>query len=461
MIPHCFKDKHIVVLGLGRSGTSTATALQKAGAHVYAWDDQEGARASAKAEGVAICAPDDMPWDQIDEMILSPGIPHLHPAPHPVVARAQSAGIHPINDIELLYRQCPEATFVGITGTNGKSTTTALVGHILQSAGRKVQVGGNIGIPVMNLEALGAGGIYVLEMSSYQLETAPSLHFKACVILNITPDHLDRHGGLEGYIQAKELIFKNSTTSDVVALGVDDDYTARLFESLDLNAVPLSTRTFQEHGVYVEGTHLVDAQSGTPEVVCDLSHYRSLKGEHNWQNAIAAYTLARAVGVETSQIIAAFETFPGLAHRQQVIKMDDNVVYVNDSKATNADAVSKALVCYQGDTIYWLAGGRSKEGGIASLTSLFPHVHHAFLYGEAQDTFALTLDKHLSYTKCGDLKTAVAKATSMAKAERLENPVVLLSPACASFDQFKDFEARGDAFCDYVDYVTSLKGAHG
>lgn len=448
--PLIYKDQKVAVIGLGRSGQSVAHALKKGGAEVFAWDDQIDARKNAEDNGISILKPSSFEWEKIDQLILSPGVPHHYPAPHPLVARAQLEGLRPFGDMEILAKTQKDARYIGITGTNGKSTTTTLIGHILKQIGEKVEVGGNLGIPVLELNSLDKEGIYVLEVSSYQLETAPSLHFDVGILLNITPDHLDRHGGMEGYIEAKKLIYRNSTPKDKLVISIDDPHCLTICESLKalgkVGLIPVSTCKLLTEGISVKDGVLHEDQ----KPVLDLKVFDRLRGQHNWQNIAAAFGALRALGYEREVIAQGISTFPGLVHRQQVVAVYKNVTFVNDSKATNAEAVAKALSCYQGLPLYWLAGGRSKEGGITALKPYFKSLQHAFLFGESASNFALTLKGDVPYTQCETLKEAFEKAALMALGENKKDAVVLLSPACASFDQFRDFAARGDAFCGYV-----------
>lgn len=447
--PLSYAGKNVVVLGLGKSGKTAGFALKRAGAQVFAWDDTEKARLSAESEGLPIFDPMSLDWEAMDALLLSPGIPHLHPAPHPVVVLARSHDVPLISDVELLFQSEKEATYIGITGTNGKSTTTALIHHVLKSAKKPVQIGGNFGIPVMDLDPIGSHGAYVLEMSSYQLEITPSQHFRVSVFLNLTPDHLDRHGGIVGYLAAKKKIFEHSQKGDVLVLGVDDPYTDDLYASLQgaaFKVIPVSVHKALKGGVYVDQGFLVSEIDGVPHQVLDLRDLITLKGLHNWQNAACAYAALKSRGLEDHEIIKGFQTFPGLAHRQERIAEHNGILFVNDSKATNAEATSQALECYKDSNIYWLLGGRPKEGGIQNLEAYFPQIEHAFLFGESSQSFALTLEGVTLFSECGDLSTALDKAYARAKEDKKKAPVVLLSPACASFDQFRDFEARGDAF---------------
>jgi UDP-N-acetylmuramoylalanine--D-glutamate ligase len=440
---------HVVaVLGLGKSGLVAAKALKASGAVVWAWDDAPAQRARLANEGIEPIDLAACDWSRPDCLVLSPGIPHAHPAPHPVAAKAKAAGKPIIGDVELLLRAQGAARVLAITGTNGKSTTTALSGHILASAGRQVAVGGNIGTPALALPGLGAAGIYVLELSSYQLEITPSVKPTVAVLLNITPDHIDRHGDMAGYIAAKEGLFQRQGAGDTAIIGIDDEtcraVAARLAARKGPRVIAISSNGPACGGVSGAGGKLVDDLEGKAEAVLDLTTVATLPGAHNWQNAAAAYAAARALGLGPQAILQGLQTYPGLAHRQELIATIEGVRYVNDSKATNADATAKALVCYE--PIYWILGGRPKEGGIASLAPLFGRIAHAYLIGEAGPAFARTLAGRVPATECGTLDRAVAAAHAQAQADRRPGAVVLLSPACASFDQFANFEERGDAF---------------
>ena len=443
-----FRDQKVAVLGLARSGLAAAEALQRGGARVLAWDDAAAKRSAAAAAGVPIVDLAQTGLGGATALVLSPGIPHRFPEPHPVAARARAAGAEIIGDIELLVRSRPDARYVGVTGTNGKSTTTALIGHILEEAGRKVAIGGNLGTPALALAPLGADGVYVLELSSYQLELTQSLAADVAVLLNITPDHLDRHGGMDGYIAAKRRIFGVRRRAQSAVIGMDDAPCRTLAAALAAagapRLIPISAETRAPGGVYVAAGTLIDELAGTAQRVLDLASLPRLPGHHNWQNAAAAYAAARCLGVAEAEIVAALRSFPGLAHRQELIATIDGVRYVNDSKATNADAAAKALACY--DDIYWIAGGIAKAGGITALAPLFPRIRHAFLIGRAAPEFAETLAGQVPFSRCADLAAAVAAARDAALAAAKPGAVVLLSPACASFDQFTDFEARGEVF---------------
>ncbi|TVR83200.1 MAG: UDP-N-acetylmuramoyl-L-alanine--D-glutamate ligase [Rhodospirillales bacterium] len=445
--------QHFAVLGLGLSGLAAAAALTAAGKQVLAWDDSEPARSRADARGVRLADLVDQDLESIAALVLSPGIPHTYPQPHPVVARARSKGLEVISDVELLLRTRQGAKVVGITGTNGKSTTTALVGHILTAAGLDVAVGANIGVPALSLPMLGEDGVYVLELSSYQLEITPSLTCDVAVLLNVSPDHLDRHGGMDGYLAAKRLIFRGQTGRTTAVIGVDDRFTRSVFQAMAGQAgprlVPVSSSGPVPGGIYAEGRRLFETQGGDRAIsVLDLDQAPALVGAHNAQNAAAALAVARALGVATEVAIRAMCTFPGLPHRQERVAVIDGVTYVNDSKATNGDAAARALACY--DQVYWIAGGRAKEDGLAAVMANLSRVRHAFLIGEAADRFAAELEGRVPVTVAGTLAAAVSSARNRIAQNGCRGSVVLLSPACASFDQFPNFEARGDAFRSLV-----------
>jgi UDP-N-acetylmuramoylalanine--D-glutamate ligase len=448
--------KVVALLGLGRTGSATAAALEASGATVWAWDDSEPARAAMPAGMIVELAKAN--WSRPEMLVMSPGIPHTHPAPHPVAALAKEAGKPLLGDIELLYRAMPRQRYVGITGTNGKSTTTTLIAHILRQGGKQVQVGGNLGAAALSLEPLPGDGIYVLELSSYQLELTPSAICDVAILLNITPDHLSRHGGIDGYIDAKALILRPKGRGSIGVLGVDDqpcrDLFARLKES-GRKLIPISVEREVKGGIDALNGMLVDRTGAAAKPIFDLKTIATLPGSHNWQNAAAAYIAAKAMGLDRTAIIAGLKSYPGLAHRQELIATIDGVRYVNDSKATNADAAAKALVCY--DPIYWIIGGRAKEGGLVGLDQFYPRVRHAYLIGECANDFARQLRGKLHFTQCGTLDKAVDAASAEARKERKPGATVLLSPACASWDQYPNFEARGDHFRALVKALSGQK----
>ncbi len=454
-----FAGYPVAVFGLGRSGVATALALQQSDAEVWAWDDNEAVRDQAEGEGVALVDLYNCDWSELTTLVLSPGVPLTHPAPHPVVKLARQANCEVIGDIELLVRTQRWCNYVGITGTNGKSTTTALLGHIMQVAGREAEVGGNLGIPALTLDPLGAEGTYVLEMSSYQLDLTVSVTFDVAVLLNISADHLDRHGGMDGYIASKRSIFQRQTKPRAAVVGVDGEITRAIADELKAAdaqvVIPVSGRERTHGGVYAIDGVLYDDMDGTETPVCNLRENPSLPGEHNGQNAAAAYAAAKTAGVAPHAIMACLQSYPGLVHRQEPVAIVDGVAYVNDSKATNDEAAARALACYE--NIYWVAGGRPKEGGLNACLAHLNNIRHAYLIGEAALAFSQTLDGKVALSVCGDLQTAVAEAHAQARKDGIAQAVVALSPACASFDQFDDFEARGDAFKNLVE---NLPGKH-
>jgi len=461
-----FAGQTVAVLGLGRSGQATARALAAGGARVVAWDDDRARREEAEAAGIT---PADLlrcDWRRVSTLVMSPGIPLRFPKPHPVAAAARAAGCAVICDIEILLRairsEAPGPRVVGITGTNGKSTTTALTTHVLRAGGHAAAAGGNIGVAALALDPLGANGVYVLELSSYQLELIETPALDAAVLLNVTPDHLDRHGGFAGYVAAKQRVASLLRPGAALIVGSDDAPSRRIAESArreGRRVVPIAIGGDAAGGIAVRNGRLVDDLDGRARTVADLAAAPALPGAHNWQNAGAAYGVARMLGMPAETAAAALLTYPGLAHRQECVATINGVRYINDSKATNADATAKALACY--DRIHWIAGGRAKEGGIASLAPWFARIACAYLVGESADAFAATIAGRLPYHHCGDLAAALQAAHRAAQADPAPGAVVLLSPAAASFDQWRDFEARGDAFREMVQGLDRLDSPGG
>ena len=459
-----FDRRNVAVLGLGKSGLATVRALEAGGAKVLAWDDAEAKREEAAQSGFALADVAAWDWSILSALVLSPGIPFTHPVPHPAVLKARAANVEVIGDIELFQRAVnangAPARIVAVTGTNGKSTTTALIGHLVRRCGGDAQVGGNIGRAVLDLDPPQKGTVYVVEVSSYQIDLAPGLAPDIAVLLNITPDHIDRHGTLEHYADVKARIFARQAQGDTAVIGADDAITmeictresARRAETV----VPVSIGKALSRGIYVLEGIIYDS-TGTQTVKAgDLRDIKTLAGTHNWQNAAAAYAVGRALGYQRERILAAFESFPGLAHRMEIVGEADGVRFVNDSKATNADAASKALATY--DNIYWIIGGKAKEGGISSLEPWFAKVRRAYLIGDAARDFAVALKDKIEAIQCGTLDRAVEAASRDAAADKADLKVVLLSPACASFDQFKSFEERGDVFRAAVQERLKAKG---
>jgi len=499
MIPvPLFPNETVVVVGMARSGLSAARALKMGGAKVVAWDDGERGRALAEAE-FDVIPPDEWNWNQVKAIVLSPGIPLTHPKPHPIVVEAAKRGVEVIGDVELFCRtlkmlghlngnggpaffsQGPvnptpglkangkgngskaKTPLIAITGTNGKSTTTALIGHLLSKNGWDAQVGGNIGKPVLELAPPREGVIYVLELSSYQLDLTPSLKPNVAILLNITPDHLDRHGGMEGYIAAKRRIFARQGTGDLAIIGVDTPAAAETCTQVSArggpHVAPVSVDRVVGRGIYALNGVLYDGLYSPPAEVVDLKGVQSLIGAHNWENAAAAYAAVRGYIKDPKSIAKAFATYPGLPHRIEAIGKIGKVRFVNDSKATNADSTEKALAAYPKD-IHWIVGGQAKAGGIDSLKPFFKKITRAYLIGEAADDFAEVLAKAgVPYDRSGTLAVAARQALEEATAGEGEDPVVLLSPACASFDQFKDYEDRGNHFRRIVQDLAPSNGS--
>lgn len=441
---HCFANQRIALFGLGGSGLIAAQALNLGGALLDVWDESEVSRAKAAALGLNLLDLSQQDWSHYKALILTPGVPLTHPEPHWSAKKAEAAGVEIIGDIELFVREratiAPNAPFIAITGTNGKSTTTALIAHILREAKFDVQMGGNIGIAILALEppsnkdGHAANRVHVIECSSYQIDLAPSLNPSVGVLLNVTPDHIDRHGTFANYAAVKQRLVTKST---VAVIAVDDDTTCAIADQMP-KAIRVSAKGPAD--VYFNAGLILD-KSGV--VLADLTKASALRGQHNGQNAVAAFAACAALGVAPATIAAAFLSFPGLAHRMEQVAKIGEVLFINDSKATNADAAEKALLSF--DTIYWIIGGKAKDGGIAPLAPLFPKIVKAYLIGAASDEFAATLTGKVPFERCGTLDVATQSAARDAAASQ-KPAVVLLAPACASFDQYPNFEVRGDAF---------------
>ena len=445
------KDRAVALFGLGGSGLATARALLAGGAMVTAWDDSPASVEKAAAEGIPTADLSAADWSGFAALVLAPGVPLTHPEPHWTVKRAQDAGVEIIGDIELFCRERRRAVrrpaFAAITGTNGKSTTTALLAHLLKVGGRDVQIGGNFGPAILGLEPPKAGRVYVIECSSYQIDLAPSLDPAVGLLLNLSPDHIDRHGTMENYAAVKERLIAGVEAGGTAVVGVDDEWSRAIAEraaAAGKNVVRLSVRGALDDGVFLDGTDLAVAEKGVRVFTLKLAGIGSLRGAHNAQNAAAAFAAARALGLAPEVIAAGMASFPGLAHRMEQVRTLGDVLFVNDSKATNADAAERALTSF--DDIFWIAGGKPKEGGIEPLRPLFQRVRKAYLIGVAAAEFAATLGEDVPFEMCGTLDVAVARAAADAAASGIAHPVVLLSPACASFDQYRNFEVRGDAF---------------
>ena len=427
LVPHSMSGKTVGILGLGLSGMAAAHALAAAGATCWLHDDGRAAPDDLPANAIPAHW-QDWPWDRLDAMVISPGIPHNHPAPHPAAARAMAAGIEIISEVELAMRAAPTARIVAITGTNGKSTTTALIGHCLRTAGISVSVGGNIGEAACNLDDPGADGVIVLELSSYQLETTPALRADVALVLNITPDHLDRHGGMDGYIAAKARILNALQPDGLAVFGEDDGPVGQLAAERAASG----------------GTAVTVSAEDLPT---DASLSPALAGPHNAINAAAATACLRRLGMSDADIAKGLAGFAGLPHRMQHVAQRDGIAFINDSKATNGVAAACALAAY--DSIYWIAGGEAKADGLGPAAAATGNVARAYLIGSSASDFAATLDGRVPIRLSGDLESATTAAFADASAATgaAGTATILLSPAAASFDQFDNFVARGDAFC--------------
>ncbi len=489
-----FAGKRVAVFGLGGSGQATVASLLAGGAEVAAWDDGEKARAAAAAAGAPLVDLRQADWTQFAALVLAPGVPLTHPEPHWTVVAANAAGVEVIGDIEIFCRErrasAPDVPFVAITGTNGKSTTTALVAHILRKAGLDAQMGGNIGVPVLALKALASAptqsadpgpdaqwasegpSVYIIEMSSFQIDLTPSLDPTIGVLLNISADHLDRHGpaddaelAMRNYAAIKERLV---ASADTVVIGIDGSECEEIYNRRPNNRNWEAISVLGDVGDWqAKEGRLYDSRSASPYAreFANLNGISTLRGVHNAQNALAAAVTFILLEQRTTALLsypasqagellqAALATYPGLPHRMEEVGRAGKVVFINDSKATNADSTEKALASWPRD-IYWILGGKPKEGGIRPLQAYFPRIAKAYLIGAAADDFAATLDGEVDYERSGTLDRAIASAAADAAADAAHStgmePVVLLSPACASYDQFRSFEHRGDSFRDLV-----------
>jgi UDP-N-acetylmuramoylalanine--D-glutamate ligase len=463
MIPvTSFAGKTVAVFGLGGSGLASCHALKAGGAEVVAGDDSADNLAKAAAAGFVTTDLRSVSWDNFAALILTPGAPLTHPAPHWSVLLAREAGIEVIGDIELFCRErrrhAPDAPFVAITGTNGKSTTTALIAHLMRVAGYDTQMGGNIGTAILSLEPPRMGRVHVIEMSSYQIDLTPSLDPTVGILINVSEDHIDRHGTLDHYAAVKECLVAGVKQQGTAIVGVDDIWCRNIADRLDRagkNVVRVSVRNPLAYGIYVEREAILRASGGARSEVARIGGIGSLRGLHNAQNAACASACALALGVSLDVLQDGLRSFPGLAHRMEQVGRLGNVLFVNDSKGTNADAAAHALSSFA--DIFWIAGGKPKAGGITSLTGFFPRIRKAYLIGEAAKEFAETFGTRVPHEMSETLDVAVASAARDAAASGLADPVVLLSPACASFDQYRNFEIRGAKFRDLVMALPGVK----
>ncbi len=429
IVADAWAGQRFAVLGLARSGAATVRALVAGGAQVVAWDS-DAARAAPLADELpadrfAVADLDEVDLTGFDALILSPGVP-LNT--HPLAARARAAAIPIIGDIELFAQAratLPPHRVVGITGTNGKSTTTALVHHLCATAGLPTLMGGNIGLPILGQDPLPAGGVYVLELSSYQIDLTRSLDCDVAVLLNITPDHLDRYDGFDAYAASKARLFAMQSPEHEAVIGIGDATSAAIARSLS-----------------ARGEHLTKI---APGICLDQRDWPSLQGPHNAQNALAAIAVAKALGIAEVDIDRGLASFAGLPHRMEKIRAIGGVGFVNDSKATNPESTAPALAAFP--RIHWIVGGKAKGDDLDACAPYFDHIVHAYTIGEAGARFAALLRDHMPVDQVGTLDAGVAAAAAAAR----PGDVVLLSPACASFDQFRDYEARGDAFRSLVE----------
>lgn len=458
--------KKFIVFGLGISGNAAVKFLLEQGFEVLAGDDNKSSLDSLnkyldehkdlRTHLKIVENIESIDWSNSECLVLAAGIPLKYPTPHKIALEANKNNCPIICDVEILYLFNQSTKFIGITGTNGKSTTTALTGHIFESIKKPNAVGGNIGIGALALPKLNPDENYIIEMSSYQLDLIAKTRFHIADLLNITPDHLDRHKDMEGYIAAKKRIFMNQTADDFAVIGVDNENSRAVYEDLKNNPnfkatlIPISTKHIVEGGVTMVGD-IIYNNIGTNKSAINFGIRQFLKGEHNAQNIAFAFANCFLSGIKEEQIIQAIKTFKGLRHRMQLVGSVDGIHFINDSKATNAESTENALKPYQ--NIYWILGGKAKDGGIESLKQYFSKIKYAFLIGEATDEFAKILENKVEYFKCGDLKTAFAMAYAKALEDQAEEKNILLSPACASFDQWRNFEQRGDFFCELVEKI--------
>lgn len=448
------RNQNIAVLGLGVSGLMAARALQRSGANVLAWDDNETQCKEAVAAGIPIVNLYKKSFRKMDALVLAPGVPFTN-QPHKIVEKAKFLNKPILGDIELLIEACPQSRFIGITGTNGKSTTTALIGHILEFAGVYAQIGGNFGIPALGLNQPNKDEIIVLELSSYQLDLTSKASFDIAVFINLSPDHFDRHGDMNRYFKAKQRIFRTrneGSPKQLAIIGLDDKYGKKVYISLEQKSrweiTPISMSKTLSCGFFVKDGFLFEAKEGKATKISNLNPIKTLKGTHNWQNAAAATAVVRKLGVHPPTIGQALASYPGLPHRMESIASVENVQFINDSKATNVQAAALALSCF--NKIYWIAGGRQKLNDLRIIQPYLPNIQAVFLFGEAEEDFAQTLEPYISINRCGNLETATQKACELALRNLGDESVVLLSPACASFDQWPNFEVRGEAFKKFV-----------
>ncbi|WP_336294280.1 UDP-N-acetylmuramoyl-L-alanine--D-glutamate ligase [Bartonella sp. CB169] len=461
----CYKGQKVALFGLGQSGLAAAQGLISGGAEVVAWDDNPSSVQAALRHNIPARDLQHEDWSEFVALILSPGVPLTHPKPHWVVEKARKADIEIIGDIELFVRarnhflqQCgfcdQDVPFIAITGTNGKSTTTALLAHLLEQMGYDVQMGGNIGTAILMLKPFVKKRIYVIECSSFQIDLTPSLKPTIGLLLNLTPDHIDRHGSFAHYVQTKRRLVAGASRAFV---SVDDAACQILYQQLLLEGhqvEAISKENFVENGFYADGDKLFSVCKGQRHMLANLAHAASLRGSHNAQNSLMALATLQALKMNDPHIEKHLVSYKGLAHRMQQVRKIGSVLFINDSKATNADASAPALSTF--NNIFWIVGGQAKEGGIEALRGFFHKIHKAYLIGTAAEEFAGVIGSSFPFSMSLTLEDAVHEAAADAMRCKVKEAVVLFSPACASYDQFKNYETRGEAF---VSFVTQLKEA--
>ncbi len=439
-----FKDNHIAIFGLGLSGVAVARALKAVGATIYCWDDNEETVEKYRGE-LPIVDLYNCSFEDIEAIVFPPGMPLIHPRPHALVGKAMANKLGVYGDIELfalIRDQLPAHKVVGITGTNGKSTTSALLNHVLNEGGMTAALGGNFGVPVMDLDPLLEGGVYVFELSSFQLDLMENLNCDIAMLLNFAPDHLERHGGMEGYVEAKVRLLTMMDSNNPAFIGVDDQWSLSTYQIYEGNKVPVSVQRAAQNGVYVQSGILWDARDRADAgPIMKLEDVPNLPGLHNAQNVAFVYGAATELGLKKEEVIAALKTYVGLPHRMEQVATIDGVSFINDSKATNSHAAVKALTSYE--NIQWIAGGQYKEQSFGPFMGAIKNVSKVWLIGAAAKDMADYFQGQLDYEIVETLDIATKRAFEAAKQN---NGTVLLSPACASFDQFKSFGDRGDQF---------------
>ncbi|WP_455480375.1 UDP-N-acetylmuramoyl-L-alanine--D-glutamate ligase [Bartonella sp. B12(2025)] len=461
----CYKGQRVALFGLGQSGLAAAQVLISGGAEVVAWDDNPLGVQAAFQKNIPTRDLQYEDWSEFVALILAPGVPLTYPKPHWVVEKARQANIEIIGDIELFVRArnhflqqhgfCDQdVPFIAITGTNGKSTTTALLAHLLEQMGYDVQMGGNIGTAILTLKPFVKKRIYVIECSSFQIDLTPSLKPTIGLLLNLTPDHIDRHGSFTRYVQAKRHLVAGAFRAFI---SVDDAACQALYQQLvheDHQVEVISKEYFVENGFYADGTKLFSVCQGRRHMLADLAHMTALRGSHNAQNVLMALATLQALKITDPHIEKHLAGYKGLAHRMQQVRKIGSVLFINDSKATNADASAPALSAF--NDIFWIVGGQAKEGGIETLRRFFHKIRKAYLIGTAAKEFAGVIGSSFPFSMSLTLENAVHEAAADAMRCKAKEVVVLFSPACASYDQFKNYEMRGEAF---VSFVMQLKEA--